>query len=107
MDRFVLNNMLGFLISVKFTIKIDVLLKLNFILITQRSMFHGNAICRAFRSYPKTTIKNFQAPSLNLKTMFTIMMYETKPIIRKFNNLMFTCIHQVSQQRRAYIGSCT
>lgn len=94
-------NMLGFLISVKFAIKKDVLLKLNFILSTNRSMFHGNAICRAFRRYPKTTITNFQAPSLNLKTMNTTMVYKPKPIIKKFNNLMYTCILQDSQQRRA------
>lgn len=99
--------MLSFLISVKVAINIDVLLKLKFILSTNRSMFHGNAICRAFRRYPKTTITNFQTPSLNLKTMYTIMVYKPKPIIKKFNNLLYTCIHQDSQQRRAYTGSCT
>lgn len=103
MDRFVLN-MLGFLIYVNFAIKID--------FYSNKTLFWvPNVPCFSVMQSPapsEDTLKpNFQAPSLNLKTMYTIMVYKPKPIIKKFNNLMYTCINQDSQQRKAYTGSCT
>lgn len=95
MDRFVLN-VLGFLISVKFAIKIDVLLQLIFILSKNVLCFMVMESAAPSEDTPKTAITNFRTPSLNLKTMYTITVYEPKPIIKKINNVMYTCILQDS-----------